>query len=81
VLWRGTVAGHNRLQWRTATNGRLGATHTLGEFGTTPQIGTDASGKTVAVWIRYRGSGVRTAARRQGEFTRPPRLLPSRREI
>jgi hypothetical protein len=76
VLWRGTAAGHNRLQWRSATNGRLGATHTLGELGSTPRVGTDTSGRTVAVWIRYRAGGVRTAARRQGEFTRPTTVTP-----
>jgi hypothetical protein len=78
VLWRGTASGRNRLQWRTTTNGRLGAKHTLGEFGSTPQIGTDAAGKTVAVWIPSRGSGVRTAVRRRGEFTRPTTVTPKR---
>jgi len=74
VMWRGrTSRGVNRLQWRITTNGRLGATHTLGEFGDTPKLGTDASGKTVAAWVRGR-TGVRTAARRVGEFL-PPRTV------
>jgi hypothetical protein len=68
VMWRGrTSRGANRLQWRMTTAGRLGATHTLGEFGDTPQLGTDASGRTVAAWLRGR-TGVRTAARRVGGF-------------
>jgi len=75
VLWRGrTRSGVNRLQWRITTNGRLGATHTLGEFGDNPQLATDASGRTVAVWLadrRARRTGVRTAARRVGAFTKP----------
>jgi hypothetical protein len=78
VLWRGrTTSGANRLQWRITTNGRLGARHTLGEFGDAPQLATDASGKTVAIWLadrRTRGRGVRTAARRVGEFLRPTRV-------
>jgi hypothetical protein len=69
VLWRGSASGRNRLQWRITTNGRLGRVHTLGEFGDGPRIGTDASGRTVAVWLG--ADGVRTAARRRGEFTRP----------
>jgi hypothetical protein len=68
VLWRGSASGKQRLQWRITTGGRLGRVHTLGEFGDTPRIGTDASGKTIAVWLH---GGVRTAARRVGEFTRP----------
>jgi hypothetical protein len=68
VLWRGSASGRQRLQWRITTGGRLGPVHTLGEFGDTPRIGTDASGKTIAVWLH---GGVRTAARRVGEFTRP----------
>jgi hypothetical protein len=80
VLWRGrTKSGANRLQWRITTNGKLGAVHTLGEFGDDPRLGTDATGKTVAVWTRHitRASdpkGLRTAARRVGEFTRPTTL-------
>jgi len=79
VLWRGrTRGGTNRLQWRITTNGRLGATHTLGEFGDEPQLATDASGKTVAVWLadrRAHRTGVRTAARQKGEFTRPTAVI------
>jgi hypothetical protein len=75
VLWRGrTHGGVDRLQWRVTTNGRLGSTHTLGEFGDDPQLATDASGKTVAVWLAdsRRGlHGVRTAARQKGEFLKP----------
>ena len=75
VLWRGrTRRGANRLQWRITTNGRLGHTHTLGEFGDSPQLATDAAGRTVAVWLadrRAKRTGVRTAARGVGEFTRP----------
>lgn len=75
VMWRGrTSRGMNRLQWRITANGRLGATHTLGEFGDTPRLGTDASGRTVAAWLgdrRARRSGIRTAARRVGEFSAP----------
>jgi hypothetical protein len=75
VLWRGrTQSGANRLQWRITTNGRLGSTHTLGEFGDDPQVATDASGKTVAVWLAdsRRGlHGVRSAARQKGEFLKP----------
>lgn len=80
VIWRGrSKSGSNRLQWRITTRGKLGAIHTLGEFGNEPRLGTDASGKTVAVWTRYaiRASdpkGLRTAARRVGEFTRPVTL-------
>jgi hypothetical protein len=75
VLWRGrTSHGVNRLQWRITTSGKLGAVHTLGEFGDNPQLATDASGKTVAVWLadrRVAAIGVRTAARRVGEFLKP----------
>ncbi len=77
VIWRGrSKSGSNRLQWRITTSGKLGAVHTLGEFGNTPRLGTDASGKTVAIWTRYAihpsdPKGLRTAARRVGEFTRP----------
>jgi hypothetical protein len=77
VIWRGrSKSGSNRLQWRITTHGKLGAVHTLGEFGNDPRLGTDASGKTVAVWTRYvihasDPQGLRTAARRVGEFTRP----------
>jgi hypothetical protein len=84
VLWRGHgKGGVNRLQWRITTGRRLGATHTLGEFGDDPQLGTDASGKTVALWMRHsiRASeprGLRTAARRVGEFTRPATLQEGR---
>lgn len=75
VMWRGrTSRGINRLQWRITTNGRLGATHTLGEFGATPRLGTDATGRTVGAWLadrRGRRNGIRTAARRVGEFSAP----------
>ena len=75
VVWRGrTTKGVNRLKWRITTKGKLGAPHTLGEFGDNPQLATDASGKTVAVWLadrRARRQGVRTAARRVGEFLAP----------
>jgi hypothetical protein len=75
VLWRGkTSHGVNRLQWRITTNGKLGRVHTLGEFGDNPQLATDASGKTVAVWVADRragAKGVRTAARQVGEFLKP----------
>jgi hypothetical protein len=80
VIWRGrSKHGSNRLQWRITTGGKLGAVHTLGEFGNEPRLGTDASGKTVAVWTRYAihpsdPKGLRTAARRIGEFTRPVTL-------
>jgi hypothetical protein len=80
VIWRGRGGrGSNRLQWRITTGGKLGAVHTLGEFGNEPQLGTDASGKTVAVWTRYAihpsdPKGLRTAARRIGEFTPPVTL-------
>jgi hypothetical protein len=75
VVWRGrTTKGANRLRWRITTKGKLGAPHTLGEFGDNPQLATDASGKTVAVWLadrRAKRQGVRTAARRVGEFVAP----------
>jgi hypothetical protein len=74
VMWRGHSSKGNRLQWRITTGGRLGRTHTLGEFGDDPRLATDASGKTVAVWLadhRARQTGVRTAARRVGEFLAP----------
>jgi hypothetical protein len=75
VMWRGrTRSGANRLLWRITTNGRLGRIHTLGEFGDAPRLGTDASGRTVAVWLadgRAGRRGVRSAARRAGAF-RPP---------
>jgi hypothetical protein len=75
VVWRGrTTRGVNRLKWRITTKGKLGAPHTLGEFGDNPQLATDASGKTVAVWLadrRAKRHGVRTAARRVGEFLAP----------
>lgn len=80
VIWRGRSAnGTNRLQWRVSTNRRLGAVHTLGEFGDAPRIGTDGAGRSVAVWTRYpirpgRPAGLRTASRRAGEFTRPVTL-------
>lgn len=80
VIWRGRTKGaKNRLQWRTTTRGKLGAVHTLGEFGNEPRVGTDASGKTVAVWTRYAihpsdPKGLRTASRRLGEFSRPVTL-------
>ena len=81
VLWRGRARnGANRLQWRITTHGRLGATHTLGEFGDNPQLATDASGTTVAVWLADRRAGrkgVRTAARRAGEFRAPATLTRS----
>ena len=76
VLWRGrTNRGVNRLQWRVTTNARLGATHTLGEFGDSPQLATDASGTTVAVWLGDRRAGrrgVRPAPRRVGPVPAPP---------
>ncbi len=77
VIWRGrTTSGRNRLQWRIATGRTLGAVHTLGEFGNAPRIGTDAAGRSVAVWTRYAihasdPKGLRTATRRRGEFARP----------
>jgi hypothetical protein len=77
VIWRGRArSGSNRLQWRIATGGTLGAVHTLGEFGNAPRIGTDAAGRSVAVWTRYAihasdPQGLRTATRRRGEFARP----------
>jgi hypothetical protein len=81
VLWRGrTSRGTNRLQWRITTGGRLGATHTLGEFGDAPQLATDDSGRTVAVWVADRRAGrrgVRSAARRTGEFLAPSTLTSS----
>jgi hypothetical protein len=82
VIWRGrSRGGVNRLQWRITTNGMLGRTHTLAEFGDTPKLATDMSGKTVAVWLATGRSsgrqGVRTAARRVGEFVRPTSLTPS----
>jgi hypothetical protein len=66
VIWR----GRNRLQWRITTNGKLGPVHTLPESGANPQLATDDSGKTVAVWLAGR-RGVHTAARRAGEFRAP----------
>jgi hypothetical protein len=81
VMWRGrTSTGVNRLMWRISTDGKLGATHTLGEFGDNPQLATDASGRTVAVWLADRRSGdrgVRTAARRVGEFLAPTTVTGS----
>jgi hypothetical protein len=81
VLWRGrTSSGAKRLRWRITTKGKLGAPHTLGEFGDNPQLATDASGKTVAVWLADRragGRGVRTAARRVGEFLAPTSVTRS----
>lgn len=77
VLWRGRArGGASRLQWRITTNNRLGATHTLGELGDDPQLGTDATGKSVAIWVAHAihasdPRGLRTAARRVGAFTRP----------
>ena len=75
VMWRGrTSRGLSRLQWRITTNGRLGPAHTLGELGDAPRLGTDATGKTVAAWLADRRAGrtgVRTAARRAGEFLLP----------
>jgi hypothetical protein len=84
VIWRGrSKSASNRLQWRITTHGKLGAVHTLGEFGNDPQLGTDASGKTVAVWTRYvihasDPTGLRSAARRVGEFTRPATVQAGR---
>ncbi len=80
VLFRGrSRSGINRLQWRVTTGARLGPLHTLGEFGNTPRLGTDASGKTVALWTRYGSAqGLRTAARRVGEFTAPSTLQEGR---
>jgi hypothetical protein len=80
VIWRGrTRSGAARLQWRITTNGVLGRTHTLGEPGDTPAIATDMSGKTVAVWLadRRKGRGVRSSARRVGEFVRPSTVTPA----
>ena len=73
VMWRGHTSRGNRLLWRITTGDKLGAVHTLGEFGDTPKLATDASGRTVAVWLDRRSGrrGVRTAARRVGEFLRP----------
>ena len=77
VIWRGRArSGSNRLQWRNASSRTLGAVHTLGEFGNAPRIGTDAAGRSVAVWTRYAihasdSRGLRTATRRRGEFARP----------
>jgi hypothetical protein len=74
VIWRGrTASGAGRLQWRITTNGVLGRTHTLAELGDRPAIAIDMSGKTVAAWLADRrlGRGVRTAARRVGEFLHP----------
>jgi hypothetical protein len=68
VLWRGRTSRGARLQWRITTGGRLGRVHTLGEIGDDPRLTVDASGKAVAIWARR---GLRTAARRVGEFTRP----------
>ena len=73
VLWSGrTPSGRDRLQWRITTGGRFGRVHTLAERGDQVRLATDASGKTVAVWTM--SVGVRTAARRVGEFTRPATL-------
>lgn len=81
VRWHArTSKGVNRLRWRITTNGKLGRTHTLGEFGDSPQLATDASGKTVAVWLadrRARRQGVRTAARRVSEFLSPTSVTSS----
>jgi hypothetical protein len=82
VLWRGhTRRGADRLQWRiTGAHGTLGPTHTIGEFGDTPKVVTDATGTTVAVWLadsRSARRGVRTAARRAGEFGRPDTITRS----
>jgi hypothetical protein len=81
VVWRGRLRRSiDRLQWRITTNGKLGRTHTLGEFGDSPRLATDASGKTVAVWLADRRggrTGVRTAARRVGEFVKPTTVTRS----
>jgi hypothetical protein len=82
VLWRGrTSRGLNRLQWRITTNGKLGRTRTLAEFGDAPRVATDATGRTVAVWLadrRARRTGVRTAVRRVGgEFLKPTTVTRS----
>jgi hypothetical protein len=78
VLWRGrTARGLDRLRWRVATDFALGRTHTLGEFGDTPRVATDATGQTIAVWLADRRagrSGVRTATRHSGEFSKPTTL-------
>jgi hypothetical protein len=76
VLWRGRTSHGSRLQWRITTNGRLGPVHTLGELGDEPRLAVDASGKTIVIWMRHAvragdARGLRTAARRVGEFTRP----------
>lgn len=73
-MWRGNARGGRRLQWRITTNGKLGRTHTLGEDGDRPRIGTDRSGKTVAIWQDAKDRSLRTAARRVGEFTRPTQV-------
>jgi hypothetical protein len=82
VLWRGrTSSGADRLQWRITTNGKLGATHTLGEFGDEPRIATDDSGRAVAIWLadgRSGRRGLRTASRHVGEFVKPSTLTPVR---
>jgi hypothetical protein len=78
VLWRGrTSRGLNRLQWRVTADGKLGRTRTLGEFGDTPRVATDARGTTVAVWLVHGRAGIRTATRRAGEFGGPTTLTAS----
>ena len=75
VMWRGrTSTGRARLQWRITSGSRLGAIHTLGETGSLPQLATDASGRTVALWVG--ADGIHTASRREREFTRPTTLAP-----
>lgn len=75
VMWRGQGrSGTRRLRWRITTGGKLGRTHTLGELGDRPRIGTDRSGKTVAIWQDRKDRSLRTAARRVGEFTRPAQV-------
>jgi hypothetical protein len=78
-MWRGHTSRGGRLQWRITTGDKLGPVHTLGEFGDTPKLATDASGRTVAVWLDRRSGrrGVRTSARRVGEFLRPTSVTSS----
>jgi hypothetical protein len=76
VLWRGRTSRGPRLQWRITTGGRFGRVHTLGELGDDPRLAVDATGKAIAIWVRHAvragdPRGLRTAARRVGEFTSP----------
>jgi hypothetical protein len=79
VLWRGRSSrGLSRLQWRVATHGKLGRSHTLGELGDTPRVAIDATGTTIAVWLAHGHTGVRTATSRGAEFGRPTTLTSGR---